>query len=64
MVKIGYIRIKLHRHIPNNCRIKQVIVTKNNNKWYAVFTMEQVYPILQFKSITLNKIVALDIQMQ
>lgn len=58
--KIGYIRIKMHRHIPDGYRIKQIIVTKKNDKWYAIFTLEQVYPIFQFIYINLNKIVALD----
>ncbi len=59
--KIGYIRINMHRPIPNGYRIKQVIITrKNNSKWYAIFTLEQVYPIFRLIPITLNNIVALD----
>ncbi len=58
--KIGYIRINMHRDIPDNCIIKQVMVTRKNDKWYALFALEQVYPVFQFIPINLNNIVALD----
>lgn len=55
--KIGYIRIKLHREVNGN--IKQVTVKRSNGRWYAVFTVERVYPA--FKFIDLRRIVAIDL---
>ncbi len=46
---------------PIQGRIKQITITRKNSKWYAIFAIEQVYPIFKLVPITLNKIVALDL---
>lgn len=43
---IGQIKVKWHRPIPNDAKIKQVIVKCSNNKWYAVFQIELPDPEL------------------
>jgi len=37
---VGEIKIKFHRQIPENAKIKHVILKQNLNKWYALFSVE------------------------
>ncbi len=58
--KIGYIRIKLHRPLIGN--IKQVTIKRsNNNKWYAIFAIEKVYPEFNIKFVDPRRIVGIDL---
>lgn len=38
--RIGLIRIKLHRQIPNHAKIKTCTITKSMNQWYVGFSVE------------------------
>jgi len=41
LLKIGSVEIRKHRHIPENSKIKQIIVTKSRSeKWYACITCD------------------------
>ncbi|MFY9300341.1 MAG: RNA-guided endonuclease TnpB family protein [Candidatus Nitrosotenuis sp.] len=41
LLKIGFVEIRKHRNIPENAKIKQIIVTKSKSeKWYACITCD------------------------
>ena len=45
--KIGHIEIRLHREIPANSKIKQVIVTKSKSRrWFACITLDIQEPLI------------------
>lgn len=54
--KIGYIKIRLHRH-PTN--IKQITIVRRINKWYALICCEIAKPIFRF--INPKKSVGMDV---
>jgi putative transposase len=37
---IGEVKIKYHREIPQDSKIKHLVVKRINNKWYAIFQIE------------------------
>ena len=37
---VGKIKVRLHRPIPENAKIKQVIIKRKDGKWYAYFQLE------------------------
>lgn len=38
--KIGFVKIKLHRQIPDNAKIKTCTIKREGKKWYVVFSCE------------------------
>ncbi|HUT06746.1 MAG TPA: RNA-guided endonuclease TnpB family protein [Nitrosopumilaceae archaeon] len=59
--KIGYMEIRQHRDIPQNCTIKQIIVTKSKSgKWYACVTCNIEYT-QNISKIKFKKIVGIDV---
>lgn len=60
--KIGHIEIRMHREIPSNANIKQIIVTKSKSqKWHACVTCDINEPILNIPKINLSKAVGIDV---
>jgi len=60
--KIGYIEIRMHREIPSNANIKQIIVTKSkSNKWHACITCNIDEPIINIPKISFKKTVGIDV---
>lgn len=60
--KIGFVEIRMHREIPSNANIKQVIVTKSKTqKWYACVTCDIDEPILNIPKISFKKSVGIDV---
>lgn len=60
--KIGYIEIRMHREIPSNANIKQIIVTKSKSqKWHACITCNIDEPIINIPKISFKKIVGIDV---
>ncbi len=60
--KIGYIEIRLHRDIPANANIKQVIVTKSKSgKWFACLTIDIEEPLTDIPKISFKKAVGIDV---
>lgn len=41
--KVGTIKLKLHRQIPKDSKIKTLIITKDAGKWFACFSIEVPY---------------------
>jgi len=41
---VGKVKVKWHRAIPESAEIKQVVVTRKNDKWYAAFQLEMPEP--------------------
>jgi putative transposase len=59
--KIGRIKIIQHREIPENAKIKQVIVTKSKSgKWYACITLNIAEPFFEIPKIDFKKAVGID----
>lgn len=60
--KIGFIKIRMHREIPSNANIKQIIVTKSKTqKWHACITCYIDEPILRITKISFKKSVGIDV---
>ena len=60
--KIGWIEIRQHRDIPQNSKIKQIIVTKSKSqKWHVCVTCDINEPILNIPKINLSKAVGIDV---
>ena len=60
--KIGFVEIRMHREIPSNTNIKQIIVTKSKSqKWHACVTCDINEPILNIPKINLLKSVGIDV---
>lgn len=60
--KIGFVEIRMHREIPSNANIKQVIITKSKTqKWYACVTCDIDEPILNIPKISFKKTVGIDV---
>lgn len=60
--KIGFIEIRMHREIPSNSKIKQIIVTKSKSqKWHACVTCDIDEPILNVPKISFKNSVGIDI---
>ena len=52
----------MHREIPSNANIKQVIITKSKTqKWYACVTCDIDEPILNIPKISFKKTVGIDV---
>jgi putative transposase len=59
--KIGRIKIIQHREIPENAKIKQVIVTKSKSgKWHACITLNIAEPFFEIPKIDFKKSVGID----
>jgi len=59
--KIGRIKIIQHREIPENAKIKQVIVTKSKSgKWFACVTMDISEPFVNIPKISFSRAVGID----
>ena len=39
--KIGFVKIDLHREIPEICKIKRITIKRECDKWFAVFSCEE-----------------------
>ena len=60
--KIGKIKIIQHREIPDNAKIKQVIVTKSKSgKWFACLTIDTSESIMDIPKISFKKAVGIDV---
>jgi len=60
--KIGYVKIRQHRNIPQNCIIKQIIVTKSKSgKWHACVTCNIDASIQNIQKIKFKKITGIDV---
>lgn len=60
--KIGYVEIRQHRNIPQNCIIKQIIITKSKSgKWYACVTCNIDVSIQNIQKIEFKKIIGIDV---
>jgi putative transposase len=60
--KIGRIKIIQHREIPENAKIKQVIVTKSKSeKWHACITLNIAEPFFDVPKISFTKAVGIDV---
>jgi len=59
--KTGRIKIIQHRNIPENAKIKQVIVTKSKSgKWHACITLNIAEPFFDIPKISFTKAVGID----
>ena len=43
--KIGFVRIKMHRAVPENAKIKTCTIKREDNHWYCTFSCEISKPI-------------------
>ena len=60
--KIGYVEIRQHRNIPQNCIIKQIIVTKSKSgKWFACLTVDIDELLIDIPKISFSKSVGIDV---
>jgi len=60
--KIGYVEIRQHRNIPQNCIIKQIIITKSKSgKWYACLTIDIEEQLIDIPRISFSKSVGIDV---
>lgn len=60
--KIEFVEIRMHREIPSNANIKQVIVKKSKSqKWYVCITCDIDEPILNIPKISFKKSVGIDV---
>lgn len=60
--KIGWIEIRQHRDIPQNSKIKQVIVTKSKSgKWFACMNVDIEEPLINIPKISFSKSVGIDV---
>lgn len=60
--KIGLIEIRQHRDIPQNSKIKQIIVTKSKSqKWFALLTIDIQEPLIDIPKISFSKSVGIDV---
>jgi len=60
--KIGWIEIRQHRDIPQNSKIKQVIVTKSKSgKWFACMTVDIEESLINIPKISFSKSVGIDV---
>ena len=60
--KIGKIKIIQHRQIPENSKIKQVIITKSKSgKWHACVTCDIVESLFNIPKISFVKSVGIDV---
>lgn len=59
--KIGYVEIRMHRKIPENANIKQIVITRSKSgKWFACLTCD-VDNIINIPEITFSKAVGIDV---
>jgi len=60
--KIGFIEIRQHRKIPQNSKIKQVMITKSKSeKWFACVTIDVEVPLIDIPKISFSKSVGIDV---
>jgi len=60
--KIGWIEVRQHRDIPQNSKIKQIIVTKSKSgKWFACMTVDIEELLINIPKISFSKSVGIDI---
>lgn len=60
--KIGRIKIIQHRKIPENSKIKQVIITKSKSqKWFACITCDIDEPMINIPKISFKKSIGIDV---
>ncbi|MFQ5782904.1 MAG: RNA-guided endonuclease InsQ/TnpB family protein [Nitrosopumilus sp.] len=60
--KIGYVEIRQHRNIPQNCIIKQIIITKSKSgKWHACLTIDIEEQLIDIPKISFSKSVGIDV---
>ena len=60
--KIGWIEIRQHRDIPQNSKIKQVIVTKSKSeKWFVCVTIDISESLINIPNISFSKSVGIDV---
>ena len=60
--KIGYVEIRQHREIPDNAKIKQVIITKSKSgKWFACLTVDISESLGCIPKIIFSKSIGIDV---
>ncbi|MCK9428720.1 MAG: transposase [Candidatus Omnitrophica bacterium] len=56
--KIGTFKLKLHRQIPLEAKIKTVTITRKNNKWFVCFCCDNIIPKILPK---VNRSIGIDV---
>ena len=57
--KIGLVKIKLHRNIPDGSKIKTCTIKKEGEKWYVVFVCQT--PVILLPKKTVTKAIGIDL---
>jgi len=60
--KLGELEVNFHREIPSDGKVKQVILKRQSNRWYAIFCVErQAEPIIAIKDINDSDRIGIDV---